>query len=97
MKARKKRLIAPLTALVLTSALTLAGCGQTDAGSQSTSSGAASSTSSSIASQPDAIENMQVYRPETLAFGAPLAGFGEQGHLDGFADDVEIGTWSDAE
>ena len=97
MKVRKKRLIAPLMALILSSALALAGCGQTDAGSQTTSGGAASSTSGTTASQPDAIETMRVYRPETLAFGAPLAGFGEQGNLDGLADDVEIGTWSDAE
>ncbi|MDI9628457.1 MAG: ABC transporter substrate-binding protein [Acidobacteriota bacterium] len=86
MKTLRKHLAAGVLTLALAVTTALSGCG--------------SGSEPEPATTPDAaeiIDVMSVYRPETLAFGAPLAGFGDQGALDEYVNAVEIGTWSDVE
>lgn len=88
----RTRVFAGLSAAIL--ALSLAAC-STNArlDAQSAASDAGASAQSAAPSAPAKLERIQAYVPQTMAFGAPMAGFGAEGKLAAFSDDVSVTNW----
>ncbi|MDC4232702.1 ABC transporter substrate-binding protein [Actinomyces sp. B33] len=86
-----RRLLAASGALAL--GLGLAGCSTpADPGAVQSSPPAAPAETA-----PARIDSIRAYVPQTMAFGAPMAGFGAEGHLAEFSDDIEVTNWENIE
>lgn len=83
---RSKALIAALLSVSLAA---LSGCSST-AGSTASPSAA---TSTADASSVPKIDNFRVAIPHTMAFGAPMAAFGQQGNLTDVVNEVQLSNW----
>lgn len=67
----------------------LTACG---AATQNGGDGAGSETTTG-----EPLDELRAIIPTTMAFGAPMVGFGEQGHLDQVANDVSVSNWDSVE
>ncbi|QOQ39427.1 ABC transporter substrate-binding protein [Trueperella pecoris] len=81
-----------LAALLTASLAVLGGCSPAnDAGAAATVTGAPPSSERAI------IENFRVAIPKTMAFGAPMVAFGQQGSLDDGVGKVTLSNWEGIE
>lgn len=83
-------MLATLTAC----ALALAGCSQ-NAEAPANETTAASRTSTHAEETPTlaSLEQIRAYVPKTMAFGAPMSGFGKEGHLSDLAENTSVENW----
>ncbi|MDO5701050.1 MAG: ABC transporter substrate-binding protein [Bowdeniella nasicola] len=93
-----------LLAGLATCALALGGCTSSDSDDASTTSSSEAPTSEAPASSAPAeesdtepLEEIRAYVPQTMAFGAPLSGFGSEGNLDGLAESTSVQNWDSLE
>ncbi|MDO5721089.1 MAG: ABC transporter substrate-binding protein [Actinomycetaceae bacterium] len=90
-KQRKRRLaLLPLVAAL--TALTLTACGSNPGESTSTATPSGASTQNQAV-----VEQVRALVPKTMAFGAPMVGFGKEGNLAGLAGDIAVDNWDGVE
>ncbi|MDO4888201.1 MAG: ABC transporter substrate-binding protein [Actinomycetaceae bacterium] len=80
-------------AVLVAAAMVLGAC----SGSSDSTSSESSSASGSSAAAPAKLEQIRAYVPTTMAFGAPMIGFGKEGNLSEFSSDVSVSNWDNVE
>lgn len=82
-----------LAAAAVSVALLLGSCSSTPDGTDNSSE----STEASASQTTEKIEQIRAFIPTTMAFGAPMSGFGKEGHLDSVTDQTEVSNWDGVE
>lgn len=86
----KKKILASATVCL---ALLLGSCSSTpDATPEDTTTAPVAESSA-----PTKIEQIRAFVPTTMAFGAPMSGFGLEGHLSDVTDKTEVSNWDGVE
>ena len=80
-----------IAALLAAAAIALTACGGADSSPDSSGkpSGSAAATGK--------LSKIQAYVPTTMAFGAPMIGFGKEGNLSKYSDNVSVKNWDSAD
>lgn len=80
----------------------LSGCAESaDTPKEETTTAAESSASTSSSAKESAsvepLAQVRAYVPKTMAFGAPMSGFGKEGHLSGLTENTSVENWDSIE
>lgn len=78
-----------MAAVAAAAAIALSACGGADSSSDSSGKGASAATGK--------LKKIQAYVPTTMAFGAPMIGFGKKGNLSKYSDNVGVKNWDNVE